>query len=169
MVEEDHRGMNTLPLWLQIAGVLGGIAGTVLGLVNLVLRFRENQPRLKVTSEREPTQEDGETKYRLVVTVRNRSHFPVLVDRLYFEAPHPTQGMSEIQVPETYGGRNIPFWLEPRDRERFEVMTEFMFARMEKKGFDGLLRVTPTVTDGGGNRYKSNPLDMDMSDPPQQS
>jgi hypothetical protein len=109
------------------------------------------------------------SKYRLVVTVRNRSHFPVLVDRLYFEAPHPMHGVSEIRVPETYSGRNIPFWLESRDRERFEVMTQFMMARLEKKGFDGLLRVTTTVIDGGGNRYKSNPFDMDMSNPPQQS
>jgi hypothetical protein len=53
--------MITLPLWLQIAGVMGGIVGTVLGLVNLGLRIRENQPRLKVTSELEPRQEDGET------------------------------------------------------------------------------------------------------------
>ena len=161
--------MSVLPPWLQIAGGVGGIAGTVLGAVNLWLRIREHQPRLSVATELEPRQEDDQTKYRLVVTVRNLSHGPVLVDRLYFEAPHPSQGMSEIRVPEAYGGREIPFWLEPRDRERFEVMTQFMFHRMKKRGFDGMLHVMATVIDGGGNRYRSNPFPMGMSDPPQRS
>jgi hypothetical protein len=164
VVETGGRGMNTLPLSLQIAGVVGGIIGTVLGVINLGLRIRENQPRLSVTTELEPTREDDETKYRLVVTVRNRSQAPVLVDRLYFEGPHPTQGMSEIQVPETYGGREIPFWLERRDRERFQVMTQFMLHRMGMKGFEGTLRVTATVIDGGGNRYRSKPFKIDMTD-----
>jgi hypothetical protein len=159
--------VSVLPPWLQIAGGVGGIAGTVLGVVNLWLRIRENQPRLSVAASLEPTQEDGETKYRLVITVRNRSHVPVLVDRLYFEAPHPTQGVSEIRVPEAYGKRQVPFWLEPRDRERFEVMTQFMFLRMEKKGFGGMFHVTATVIDGGGNRYRSNPFAVDISDSPQ--
>ncbi len=98
--------MGILPLWLQIAGVIGGIVGTVLGAINLWLRIRENQPRLAVATELEPTRQDDETKYRLVVTVRNQSHVPVLVDRLYFEGPHPSQGMSDIRVPETYSGRD---------------------------------------------------------------
>jgi hypothetical protein len=156
--------MGVLPLWLQIAGVIGGIVGTVLGAINLWLRVRENQPRLAVVTELEPTREEDETKYRLVVTVRNRSHVPVLVDRLYFEGPHPSQGMSDIRVPETYSGREIPFWLEPRDRERFQIMAEFMFHRMGMRGFEGVPRVTATVIDGSGNRYRSNPFDMDMRD-----
>lgn len=156
--------MGVLPLWLQIAGVIGGIVGTVLGAINLWLRIRENQPRLAVVTELEPTREDDETKYRLGVTVRNQSHVPVLVDRLYFEGPHPSQGMSDIRVPETYSGREIPFWLEPGDRERFQIMAGFMFHRMGMKGFEGVPRVTATVIDGGGNRYRSNPFDMDMRD-----
>jgi hypothetical protein len=156
--------MGVLPLWLQIAGVIGGIVGTVLGVINLWLRIRENQPRLAVVTELEPTREDDETKYRLVVTVRNQSHVPVLVDRLYFEGPHPSQGMSDIRVPETYSGREIPFWLEPGDRERFQIMAGFMFHRMGMKGFEGVPRVTATVIDGGGNRYRSNPFDMNMRD-----
>jgi hypothetical protein len=98
--------MGALPLWLQIAGVIGGIVGTVLGVINLWLRIRENQPRLAVVTELEPTREDNETEYRLVVTVRNQSHVPVLVGRLYFEGPHPSQGMTDIRVPETYSGRD---------------------------------------------------------------
>jgi hypothetical protein len=156
--------VSVLPPWLQIAGGVGGIAGTLLGLINLWLRIREKQPRLSVVTELEPTREDDEIKYRLVVVVRNRASIPVLVDRLYFEAPHPTQGMREIRVPETDGGREIPFWLEPEDRERFQVMTEFMFQRMARKGFEGHVRVIATVVDGGGNRYRSNPVDVDLSD-----
>ena|SRR4028118_70965 len=98
--------MGGLPLWLQIAGVIGGIVGTVLGVLNLWLRIRENQPRLAVVTELEPTREDDETKYRLVVTMRNQSHVPVLVDGLYFEGPHPSQGIREIRVPEMYSGRD---------------------------------------------------------------
>jgi len=157
---------SVIPPWLQIAGVVGGLVGTGLGLVNLYLRIREKRPRLSVMAEQESMQEDGETKYRLVVVVRNRASIPVLVDSLYFEAPRPRQGMSEIRVRETYGGREIPFWLEPGDRERFQVMTEFMFHRMVRKGFEGRVWVTATVVDGGGNRYRSNPLDVDLSDLP---
>jgi hypothetical protein len=175
-VEEGVRGVISLARWLQdlwlqdaalIVAIITGIAGTVLGGLNLWLRIRESRPRLLVATDLEPTREDGETKYRLVIVVRNRSHVPVLVDRLYFESPHPTQGMIEIQVPETYGQRKIPFWLEPSDREGFQVMTEFMFHRMERKGFEGRFRATGTVVDGGGNRYRSNPFDVDLSDPPQ--
>jgi hypothetical protein len=43
--------MGGLPLWLQIAGVIGGIVGTVLGVLNLWLRIRENQPALAVVAE----------------------------------------------------------------------------------------------------------------------
>jgi hypothetical protein len=43
--------MGGLPLWLQIAGVIGGIVGTVLGVLNLWLRIRENQPPLAVVAE----------------------------------------------------------------------------------------------------------------------
>jgi hypothetical protein len=160
--------VSVVPPWLQILGVAGGIVGTLLGIINLLLRIRENKPRLSVASELEPTRENDELRYRFIVTIRNRSHVPVLVDHLYFEAPHPTQGMSEVRVPETYGGRNIPFWLEPRDRERFEVMTEFMRERMKKRGFEGVPRVTATVIDGGGNRYRSKPIavvDMSYSRP----
>jgi hypothetical protein len=145
---------------------VGGIVGTALGVINLWLRIREKQPRLSVVAEQEPTREDGEIKYRFIVVVRNRASIPVLIDRLYFEAPHPTQGMSEIRVPETYGGRELPFWLEPGDRERFQVMTGFMFHRMVFKGFEGRVWVTATVVDGGGNRYRSAPLAVDLSGHP---
>jgi hypothetical protein len=43
-------------------------------------------------------------------------------------------------------------------------MAEFMFHRMGMKGFEGAPRVTATVIDGGGNRYRSNPFDVDMRD-----
>ena len=43
--------MGGLPLWLQIAGVIGGIVGTVLEVLNLWLRIRENQPPLAVVAE----------------------------------------------------------------------------------------------------------------------
>jgi hypothetical protein len=162
--------VSALPSWLQIAGfvvgVAGGLTGTVLGIINLVLRYRENQPRLSVEAELEPTQEDGKTKQRPVITVRNKGSVSVFIDRLYFDAEHPTEGMVKIQIPETYAARRIPFRLESRDRERFEVAAPFMRERMSRRGFEGLVYVTATVVDGGANGYKSNPFRVDLSDGP---
>jgi hypothetical protein len=52
MVEEDHGGMNTLPLWLQITGivvaVVTGTVGAFLGVLNLIWRRRDRQSHMKI-------------------------------------------------------------------------------------------------------------------------
>jgi hypothetical protein len=162
--------MDTLPLWLQIAGLVvalvSGVAGTVLGIINLVLRVRDTKPRLLVEAHVEPYRDNQK---QLAIIVRNNGRVPVMVDDLYFTAAHPAVGERDVRIPETYGDREIPFRLVPSERARFDVMVPFMIVRLHYLDFKGELDVIATVIDGLGNRYEASPFKVDLTDPPPDS
>jgi len=159
--------MSSVPSWLQIVGLIvalaTGIAGTVLGIINLVLRLRDARPRLLVEAKIEPAPDN---KKRLALVVRNKGRVTVTVDDLYLRMAHSTDGEREVRIPEIISNQNIPFRLEPGDRERFEVPLPFMFARLDAMGFEGLLDVTTTVVDGVSNRYEAKPFSVNLEDRP---
>ena len=160
--------MNSIPLWLQIVGIIvaltTGIAGTALGIINLVLRLRDVRPRLLVEAKTEPTHDN---KKRLVLVVRNKGRVSVTVDGLYCRIAYPPNGEREVHFPEIISNRNIPFRLEPGDRERFEVLLPFMFARLDAMGFEGVLDITIIVVDGVNNHYEAKPFSVNLENRPE--
>jgi hypothetical protein len=155
--------MNTLPLWLQITGivvgVVTGIVGTVLGILNLMWRWREGRPDLAVHWEEERYPDD--TK-RTWIVVRNQGRVAVSIVDIFFKSVRPGEG-EIISRSGLFGGlRQPPFRLEPRNRELIDVAPPFLFPQLNP----GIYDVVATVVDGLGNHYEADKLRLDLSDRP---
>jgi hypothetical protein len=149
------RRMNTLPLWLQITGLvvaaLSGIVGTVLGVLNMFLRWRDTRPRLVLEAKEEPT----EHRQDLELIVRNKGRVAVSVVDLYLKITHPTKGGIDEHDPFISSREEFPFRLEPGDQERFVVELSIMSWQSERRGLEDHHTVVATVVDGLNNRYAS--------------
>ena len=80
--------MNTLPLWLQIIGIVVGMAtgivGTVLGVLNVIWRRRDRQSRVKIECY---LGDDPPRDWRVDVGIRSTQ--PLLEPTLWFRVENP--------------------------------------------------------------------------------
>jgi hypothetical protein len=151
-VEEAVRGLSTLPLWLQIIGfvvaVLSGIVGTVLGVLNLLLRWRDAMPRLSVEAKADP-----DYRRKLELVVRNKGRVAAKVSNLGARITHPTED------PLTWRSSEPPYRLEPGDLRKVSMDLPLISSGLVKaRPIGDEHTVIVTVEDGLGNQHESNPV-----------
>ena len=155
--------MNTLPLWLQITGivvgVVTGIIGTVLGILNVVWRRQEAEPDLTVSWEEERYADDTR---RAWIVVRNKGHVAVPITDVFFRLTEPSEGEIISRAGLIGVGGELPFRLEPRDRKLIDLTPPFLYALLKPAIYD----VVATVVDGLGNHYEAEAFLLNnLSDP----
>jgi hypothetical protein len=154
-VEEGVRGLSTLPLWQQIIGlvvaVASGIVGTVLGVLNLLLRRRDTKPRLSVEAKADP-----DYRQKLELVVRNKGRVAARVSNLGARITHPTED------PLTWRSPEPTYRLEPGDLREESVDLPFISTGPKARPIGDEHTVIVTVEDGLGNQHESNPVRTDL-------
>jgi|SRR5215218_2931034 hypothetical protein len=156
--------MNTLPLWLQITGILvgtvAGIAGIVLGILNLFLRRQDTKPRLSVEAKVE-----SHRRQWLELVVRNKGRVAVTVSDLSARMTHPTEDIHPSTVRPHYRSFTPPYRLESGDRQEVSIQLPLISSGPsgpKARPIEDQHTVIVTVEDGLGNHYESKPVRTDL-------
>jgi hypothetical protein len=150
--------MTTLPLWLQITGIImaamgsiAGVTGAVLGIRSERRRRQEAQPDVTVRWEEEQYSDDAR---RAWIAVTNQGHVAVSIRDAFLKITDPS-GLETTLRRGLMGGRGaLPFRLEPRDQKIIYMTPPLMFSGLSP----GEHTVVVTMVDGLGNHYDSVPF-----------
>jgi hypothetical protein len=157
-VAQGVRRMTTLPLWLQITGILmaglgsiAGVTGAVLGIRSEMRRRREAEPDVMVRWEEQQYSDDTRRSW---IVLTNQGHVAVTIVDAFLKI----MDSSEVETMSRRGTsgihRELPLRLEPRDQKIIHTTPHFMFALLEP----GEYVVVVTMVDGVGNHYDSAPF-----------
>ena len=142
-----------IPYWLQIiavvTGLLTGIFGTVLGLVNLYLRWIDRRPNLEVQYERLfPLGSTG-------MKITNKSQREATVARFYIEAKSETKSELLDLSNSLFDEEPLPRRVAAEDSIQVFPIIKLVYERLRSRGHTGKTRITPIAEDGVGNFHRA--------------
>ena len=150
---KPYNDVDMVPYWLQITavimGLLTGIAGTVLGIANLYLRWTDRKTNLEVWYEpRFPLGSTG-------MTIINKSQREATVTRFYIEAKSETAKELLDLSNLLFNKDPLPARIAAEDSLQVFPVIQLVYERLGSHGHSGRTKVVPVVEDGVGNFHRA--------------
>jgi len=146
-----------------IIAIWGAVLGTLSFVWQVISYVIERRPKIEVSISFGTMDILSALQDVIVLEAVNRGSVKVSFSSLpTFLLSNGTVKEEQQLITRSLFGANFPYDLEPRKNVPLYILMSKLVESLKAKGFSGRIKLTGLFVDALGNRYKSEPLDLDI-------